>query len=206
MKYLLHSHANVNARTNKGYTPLHYALGRRRPNDIMKHKMIAFKDYFGIFSVTSGMFENYLEITEILLMKKADVNSDTIDRNTALNFAMKIRVSDEDLPFSFLYPESAIEKKFRPEIVRCLLNYGASIHNDFDSELMTAIELECSPLVDILIEYDVNQFFNYARALELANEKKNRRIILSVIEQIDDIDTVARLGMTTPFPIPCGVC
>ncbi|XP_043481934.1 ankyrin-2-like [Leptopilina heterotoma] len=170
VEILLKYGANVNSETTGHFVPLDFAVATRHLNMIkllLASGANPIKDQqnYSLLkyllrdnkkeSITPSMFENILKITELLLDVIALKHENKYHIHRLLINASNLRISqisDKNDQISISDIEEEKKGVFRPEIVRCLLNYLTG--NILEVVLNLQLNLNNnSSMIDICIEY-----------------------------------------------------
>ncbi|XP_043480215.1 ankyrin-2-like [Leptopilina heterotoma] len=199
VKFLLNAGASLTLKTESGLTALDYALDRERHQLIRQKRSTVAETENSAWSLQPNMFERYLDITEMILLKQASIPETLFSFSVSrLILAFKMRVTKESKIEFESKPKGSKPKgsisnvKFQPEIVQCILNYSResiSTHS-LNTILKNAVEQNSSGVLKCLLEYDIIKTFS---DIEINCSQCDIETIITIIDHIKDSEEIYNL-------------
>ncbi|XP_051169281.1 ankyrin-2-like [Leptopilina boulardi] len=223
VELLLKFGANINSRTDKHeITPLDFAAAAGHANmvkflldfgaDPIKSGSHYTSLYYAlhrlsdIANVTPLMFQNLLKITEMLLIAGVNKIDEDNYKNLIISF-IELTVSSDDDQNSSCFNSKEISMEgnindeknnekgeFRPEIIRCLLNYLKEYKVNGVLDNLSY----CNTKISLKIANVIMEYYDY-RNISLSS--KNYWITVHVIDQIEDIHYLLNIIRLAPIHI-----
>ncbi|XP_051168998.1 ankyrin-3-like [Leptopilina boulardi] len=207
VKFLLNAGAKHDLLTNRHLIPLEYVLDRERHTAIMikrsvdvlsgrRAALFNVENSNAIWSVNSLMFEKYLDIVELLLIKTTADNFDNLSKINCFTLACQINVIKE-IPMNSVNACKSITEnnknvEFQPDIVQCIFNYQRGhISNDlFKTVISTAIKQNSPEVLKCLLEYNVCDTFNN---IVIDCSQCNIKTLTIIIDHIENSNIICKL-------------
>lgn len=210
VKYLLNCGADPTLLTNRNLTVLDYALDRGRHTALIQKRPINSLSYcfeeHDVWPLHPYAFEKYLDITEMLLANSTEffIKNSYFNENGTfdikyLNCAGRIRVVKEDSNSQLRNIVFTLKKRdveFKPEIMRCIFNYGLEMISEKHLETFTkeTIKQNDAEVLRCIFEYGCK-----VKNFKMNFSECDYETFSIIIDYIDDINIIFDLlGVNEP--------